>query len=134
MRHFPLFLDLVGRLVVVIGGGVVAERKVEVVLGCGAVVRLVAPVVTPALRAHAQFARAAPTVAARISDLLSSNCLASTAAIPTPTAIPTPSTDSTGPPGSRNSVIRPGDGRKSLAGSSELIRHWIEWPRTAISS
>ena len=27
-------------------------------------------------------------------------------------------------------MIRPGDGRKSWSGSSELIRHSIEWPRT----
>ena len=27
-------------------------------------------------------------------------------------------------------MIRPGEGRKSLSGSSELIRHSIEWPRS----
>ena len=31
-------------------------------------------------------------------------------------------------------VIWPGDGRKSFSGSSELIRHSMEWPRVTISS
>ena len=47
---FPLFLDLDGRRVVVIGGGGVAERKVRSVLECGAVVTVVAPRLTIGLR------------------------------------------------------------------------------------
>jgi precorrin-2 dehydrogenase/sirohydrochlorin ferrochelatase len=54
---YPLFLDLQGRQVLVVGGGAVAERKVESLLAAGAVVNLVAPDVTPSLarltiRAH----------------------------------------------------------------------------------
>ena len=42
-HYFPLFLDLDGKQVVVIGGGAVAERKVRSVLECGAKVTVVAP-------------------------------------------------------------------------------------------
>jgi len=41
--YYPAFLDLAGRLVVVIGGAAVAERKVDTLLSCGAVVRVVSP-------------------------------------------------------------------------------------------
>ena len=43
MRHFPLFLDLQGRDVAVVGGGEVALRKVQALLSAGAVVTVVAP-------------------------------------------------------------------------------------------
>ncbi|HXQ64832.1 MAG TPA: siroheme synthase CysG [Steroidobacteraceae bacterium] len=43
MRYFPLFLDLRERLVVIVGGGPVAERKLELVRRSGARLRLVAP-------------------------------------------------------------------------------------------
>jgi precorrin-2 dehydrogenase/sirohydrochlorin ferrochelatase len=46
---YPLFLDLQGRSVLVVGGGAVAERKVESLLAAGAAVILVAPVVTSSL-------------------------------------------------------------------------------------
>jgi uroporphyrin-III C-methyltransferase/precorrin-2 dehydrogenase/sirohydrochlorin ferrochelatase len=46
MRYFPLFADLHGRRVLVVGGGAVAERKVRLLLEAGAQVRLVAPEVT----------------------------------------------------------------------------------------
>ena len=42
MRHFPLFLDLQGRDVAVVGGGEVALRKVQALLSAGAVVTVVA--------------------------------------------------------------------------------------------
>ncbi len=42
MRLFPLFLALEGRLVLVVGGGVVAERKIAELLDVSAVVRVVA--------------------------------------------------------------------------------------------
>jgi siroheme synthase-like protein len=48
---YPLFLDLNGRPVLVVGGGVVAERKVDSLLEAGASVTLVSPDVTPHLRA-----------------------------------------------------------------------------------
>jgi len=47
MSLFPIFVKLEGRLVVVIGGGSVAEGKIPSVLSAGARVRLVAPSVTP---------------------------------------------------------------------------------------
>jgi uroporphyrin-III C-methyltransferase/precorrin-2 dehydrogenase/sirohydrochlorin ferrochelatase len=43
MDHLPVFLDLRDRLTVVVGGGAVAARKVEMLLKAGARVRVVAP-------------------------------------------------------------------------------------------
>ncbi len=43
MFAYPIFLDLTGRTVLVVGGGLVAERRVERLLRAGARVRLVAP-------------------------------------------------------------------------------------------
>jgi siroheme synthase-like protein len=48
--YFPIFLDLSGRPCVVIGGGPVAERKVEGLLAAEAVVTVVSPTVTPGLQ------------------------------------------------------------------------------------
>jgi len=47
--YYPLFLDLRNKKVVVVGGGGVAERKVQGLLSAGARVRLVSPDVTRAL-------------------------------------------------------------------------------------
>lgn len=47
--YYPVFLSLAERLVVVVGGGPVAERKVAGLLPCGARVRVVAPEVTSRL-------------------------------------------------------------------------------------
>lgn len=52
MRWFPLFLDLRDRLVVVIGGGSVAERKIDLALQSGAQLRVVAPALTSGLAAR----------------------------------------------------------------------------------
>lgn len=50
MPHlFPMFVKLSGRECLVVGGGRVAEPKIESLLACGAVVRVVAPSVTPAI-------------------------------------------------------------------------------------
>lgn len=46
MRYFPLFADLHGQRVLVVGGGEVAERKVRLLLEAGACVELVAPELT----------------------------------------------------------------------------------------
>ena len=53
MRYFPLFLDLRDRPVLVVGGGVVAERKVALLLDSGARVCVVAPVLSAGLAAAA---------------------------------------------------------------------------------
>lgn len=47
--YYPIYLDLKGKKVVVIGGGKVAERKVLALVKAGAVVTVVAPKVTKAL-------------------------------------------------------------------------------------
>ncbi|MEM7351060.1 MAG: bifunctional precorrin-2 dehydrogenase/sirohydrochlorin ferrochelatase [Acidobacteriota bacterium] len=47
---YPVYLDLRGRLCVVIGGGAVAEEKVEGLLAAGARVRLIAPQPNEALQ------------------------------------------------------------------------------------
>src|SRR5690606_22748265 len=52
-RLFPLFADLRGRRVLVVGGGAVAARKVEALHDTGALVRVGAPALEPALAAQA---------------------------------------------------------------------------------
>ncbi len=49
----PVFLNVAGQPVVVVGAGPVAERKVEALLEGGARVTAVAPTATPDLRARA---------------------------------------------------------------------------------
>jgi uroporphyrin-III C-methyltransferase/precorrin-2 dehydrogenase/sirohydrochlorin ferrochelatase len=49
VEYFPLFADLRGRHVVVVGGGSVALRKIELLRSAGARVTVVAPVVAPAV-------------------------------------------------------------------------------------
>ncbi len=51
MRHFPLFLDLRDRQVVVVGGGPIAARKIALVEQSGARIRIVAPSLTDTLAA-----------------------------------------------------------------------------------
>jgi len=50
MAFFPICLDIDGRHCVVIGGGQVAERKVQGLWGCGAAVTVVSPELTGPLR------------------------------------------------------------------------------------
>ena len=47
--YFPAFLDLRGRRCLVVGGGAVADRKVQGLLQCGARVTVVSPALVPAL-------------------------------------------------------------------------------------
>lgn len=54
---YPLALRLDGRQVLVVGGGSVATRRVPALVAAGAVVRLVSPVLTPALRGLADAGR-----------------------------------------------------------------------------
>lgn len=50
MPRYPVFLDLVGRLAVVVGGGAAAERRARLLVRHGADVAVVAPDPTPELR------------------------------------------------------------------------------------
>jgi precorrin-2 dehydrogenase/sirohydrochlorin ferrochelatase len=54
MRYYPVFLDLQGRPVALIGGGGVAERKVLTLLACGAQVTVISPTLTKKLLYLAQ--------------------------------------------------------------------------------
>ena len=47
---FPLFLKLAGRRCLIVGGGLVAEAKMQGLLRCGAEVRVVAPEAAPGIR------------------------------------------------------------------------------------
>jgi uroporphyrin-III C-methyltransferase/precorrin-2 dehydrogenase/sirohydrochlorin ferrochelatase len=47
MDYLPIFLRVQNRLAVVVGGGAVAARKAELLLNCGARVRVVAPELAP---------------------------------------------------------------------------------------
>lgn len=49
MRYYPINLDVAGRACLVVGGGEVAQRKVETLLAAGAAVLVISPTVTPAL-------------------------------------------------------------------------------------
>ena len=49
MTYYPLFLDLTGRVCVVVGGGKVAERKVESLIDAGALLTVISPKISPAL-------------------------------------------------------------------------------------
>jgi precorrin-2 dehydrogenase/sirohydrochlorin ferrochelatase len=47
--YYPIYLNLAGRKCVVVGGGEVAERKIETLLAAGARVCLISPGLTPRL-------------------------------------------------------------------------------------
>ena len=49
MRYYPIFLDVRGHIVMVVGGGKVSERKVRKLLRAGAHVRVISPELTPGL-------------------------------------------------------------------------------------
>lgn len=53
MGFFPVVLDLTGRSCLVVGGGAVAERKVEALLEAAARVTVISPTLTPRLAAWA---------------------------------------------------------------------------------
>jgi siroheme synthase-like protein len=57
MSLFPIFVKLEGRLVVVIGGGSVAETKIPGMLSAGARVHLVAPSITPQIAEWVRFGK-----------------------------------------------------------------------------
>ena len=51
MKYYPIFLDIRGKICVIVGGGEVAARKAERLLDCGAKVFVISPKLTPALAA-----------------------------------------------------------------------------------
>ncbi len=51
MAYYPVVLDLSGRRCLVVGGGMVGERKVEGLLAAGGTVTVISPELTPPLRA-----------------------------------------------------------------------------------
>jgi siroheme synthase-like protein len=57
MGYFPVSLELSGRRCVVIGGGTIAERRIEALLGAGAEVTVVSPTLTPMLAGMAAVGR-----------------------------------------------------------------------------
>ena len=52
--YYPLFVDLTDRRCVVVGGGPIAQRKVALLLRCGARVAVISPALTARLQAHAR--------------------------------------------------------------------------------
>ncbi len=48
--YYPIYLELEGRLIVVLGGGEVAEEKADGLLPTGATVRVIAPRINPGLQ------------------------------------------------------------------------------------
>jgi precorrin-2 dehydrogenase/sirohydrochlorin ferrochelatase len=50
MRYYPIALNVGDKSALVVGGGSVAERKVQALLAAGATVRVVAPTATPLLK------------------------------------------------------------------------------------
>ncbi|NQS97477.1 MAG: bifunctional precorrin-2 dehydrogenase/sirohydrochlorin ferrochelatase [candidate division Zixibacteria bacterium] len=57
MKFFPLFFRTAGKKILVIGGGKVAERKVQQLLEFGAEITIVAPETTQKLKASANIAK-----------------------------------------------------------------------------
>jgi siroheme synthase-like protein len=55
MSLFPIFVKLEGRLIVVVGGGNIAETKIPGVLAAGAQIRLIAPSVRPQIAEWVRF-------------------------------------------------------------------------------
>jgi precorrin-2 dehydrogenase/sirohydrochlorin ferrochelatase len=54
MKYYPLFLDLRSRPCLVVGGGTVAERKVETLLSAQGQVTVISPTLTPQLSVWAK--------------------------------------------------------------------------------
>ncbi len=52
MPYYPILVDLQGKDVLVIGGGTVAQRKIETLLEYGAVVKLISRQLTPTLNRY----------------------------------------------------------------------------------
>jgi len=57
MSYYPIFIDLDGEKVVVVGGGMVAQRKIETLLEYGADVHVVSQKLTPTLNKYLEEGR-----------------------------------------------------------------------------
>ncbi len=57
MKYYPAFLDLRGKKVLVVGGGLVAQRKIDTLLECEAAVSVVAKDLTPVLKRYVEEGR-----------------------------------------------------------------------------
>src|SRR5580700_280965 len=57
MSLFPIFVKLEGRLIVVVGGGNIAEAKIPGVLAAGGRIRLIAPAVMPQIAEWVRFGK-----------------------------------------------------------------------------
>ncbi len=57
MKYFPLSLDVARKPVTVVGGGSIAERRVEALLECEAVITVISPAVSETLGALADEAK-----------------------------------------------------------------------------
>src|ERR1700678_2809393 len=53
LNYFPVFFDLAGQKVLIVGGGDVALRKISLLERTGASITVVAPVIAPELMARA---------------------------------------------------------------------------------
>ena len=54
MSYYPVLIQLDGKRVIVVGGGTVAERKIETLLEYGAAVQVISRELTPRLRKYSQ--------------------------------------------------------------------------------
>ena len=54
MAYFPVFMDIAGQDILIVGGGTVALRKIEKLLLYEPQITLVAPSVDPMIRAHSE--------------------------------------------------------------------------------
>jgi len=52
MSYYPIFVDLKNKKAVVVGGGLVAQRKIDTLLACGADVHIISRDLTPELQKY----------------------------------------------------------------------------------
>ena len=75
MKYYPIFLDIRGKICVIVGGGEVAARKAERLLDCGAKVFIISPKLSPALAALKEKSLICHIAAAYSGDLINGAAL-----------------------------------------------------------
>jgi len=70
LKYYPIFLDIRGKICVIVGGGEVAARKAERLLDCGAKVFIISPKLSPALAALKEKSLICHIAAAYSGDLI----------------------------------------------------------------